>query len=95
MSPEQRTALVTGGSRGIGRAIALALAEQASSIAIFYAGRRDAANETVKALEEKGVAALALQCDVGDAGAVKDVITQRIAFIKTALEIRGQVIESG
>lgn len=76
MSPEQRTALVTGGSRGIGRAIALALAEQASSIAIFYAGRRDAANETVKALEEKGVAALALQCDVGDAGAVKDAVGQ-------------------
>lgn len=76
MSHEQRTALVTGGSRGIGRAIALALAEQVSSIAIFYAGRQDAANETVGALEKKGVTALALKCDVGDAGAVKDAVRQ-------------------
>ena len=74
MTMKQRTALVTGGSRGIGRAIALALAEQVSSIAILYAGRKDAALETVEALEAKGVSALALQCDVGDADAVLDAV---------------------
>ncbi|NLW20959.1 MAG: 3-oxoacyl-[acyl-carrier-protein] reductase [Clostridiales bacterium] len=71
MSKEQVTALVTGGSRGIGRAIALALAEQADNMAIFFAGRQDKAEETVRELEALGLQALALQCDVADAQAVK------------------------
>ncbi|NLD33772.1 MAG: 3-oxoacyl-[acyl-carrier-protein] reductase [Clostridiales bacterium] len=70
MSNNTRTALISGASRGIGRAIALRLAEQAGQIAILYAGRADAARETVQLLEEKGVRALALQCDVADAAQV-------------------------
>lgn len=48
-----KTAIVTGGSRGIGRAVALALAEAGASVAIIYAGNTKAAEETKQAVEEK------------------------------------------
>ena len=76
MTMSATTALVTGGSRGIGRAIALALANQVPNIAIFYAGRQDAAQDTVQLLEAAGARALALQCNVGDAEAVKAAVAK-------------------
>ena len=76
MSNTERTALISGGSRGIGREIALKLAEQAGKIAILYAGREDAALETVRLLEKKGVRALAIQCDVADAAQVDAAVKQ-------------------
>lgn len=76
MSNEPLTALVTGGSRGIGRAIALALAGQANHIAILYAGNREAAEQTVRELEAKGAKALAIQCDVSDAEKVRQAVKQ-------------------
>lgn len=81
MTGQKRTALITGGTRGIGRAIALELAEYADQIALLYAGRADAAEETMKLLEGKGVPALAIQCDVADEAAVKTAVKQvREAF---------------
>src|SRR4051794_30825640 len=66
MSLEGRTALVTGGGRGIGRAIALALATDGADIAVNY--RRDdaSAEETVAAIEALGRKARAYQADVTD-----------------------------
>lgn len=61
-----KIALVTGGSRGIGRAIALKLAEAGCDVAVLYAGRRDAAEETVQQLQGLGVRAICVQCDVSD-----------------------------
>ena len=61
-----KIALVTGGSRGIGRAIALKLAEAGCDVAVFYAGRKDAAEETVQQLQGLGVRAICVQCDVSD-----------------------------
>ena len=61
-----KIALVTGGSRGIGRAIALKLAEAGCDVAVLYAGRKDAAEETVKQLQGLGVRAICVQCDVSD-----------------------------
>ena len=69
-----KTAIVTGGSRGIGRAVALALAESGASVAIIYAGNTKAAEETKQAVEEKGVQAMAIQCDVSDEKAVADMV---------------------
>jgi 3-oxoacyl-[acyl-carrier protein] reductase len=65
-----RVAVVTGGSRGIGRAIAVALAQRGASVAICYRERADAAQETVALVRALDVRALAAQCDVSDETAV-------------------------
>ena len=71
-----KIALVTGGSRGIGRAIALKLAEAGCDVAVLYAGREDAANETVAAIEALGVRALAVKCNVADADQAAEAVRQ-------------------
>lgn len=62
-----RVAVVTGGSRGIGRACALRLAEAGCDIAVLYAGNDEAARETVEAVEALGRRARAWKCDVASA----------------------------
>ena len=69
-SDSRRVALVTGGSRGIGRACAVGLAEDGFDIAVVYAGSVDAARETCGACEMVGATARAYQCDVADPAAV-------------------------
>jgi 3-oxoacyl-[acyl-carrier protein] reductase len=61
-----RVAIVTGGSRGIGRAIAETLASRGASIAIAYRERDDAAQAVAEAVRAKGVRAFPMRCDVGD-----------------------------
>jgi 3-oxoacyl-[acyl-carrier protein] reductase len=62
-----RVTLVTGGSRGIGRAISLELARAGARVAVNYAARSDAADEVVAAIRQAGGDAVALQGDVADA----------------------------
>lgn len=71
-----KTAVVTGGSRGIGRAICLKFAENGADIAFLYAGNTAKAEETLKELEGLGVKAKAYQCNVSDAEAVSAVIKE-------------------
>src|SRR5215471_3673955 len=66
-----KVALVTGGSRGIGAAIAKRLASDGASVAITYAKDSKAAAEVVKAIEQKGGKAIAIQADAADREAVK------------------------
>ena len=68
MSMEQRrAAVVTGGSRGIGRAVCLALAAEGYDLCVNYSGNAEAAAETVRLCEEAGVQAVAVQADVSTA----------------------------
>ncbi len=71
-----KTAIVTGGSRGIGRAIALCLAEEGAKVAVIYAGNTAAAEETLQAITEKGGQAIAIQCDVANEDAVNAMVKQ-------------------
>ena len=71
-----KTAVVTGGSRGIGKAICLKFAENGADIAFLYAGNTVKAEETLKELEALGVKAKAYQCNVADADAVAAVVKE-------------------
>ena len=66
-----KTAVVTGGSRGIGRAICEELARGGANVVLCYAGRAEAAQETVAACEALGAKALAVQCNVADEAQAK------------------------
>ncbi|MBH8598151.1 MULTISPECIES: 3-oxoacyl-ACP reductase FabG [unclassified Thermoactinomyces] len=71
-----KVAVVTGGSRGIGRAVAITLAEAGANVAIFYAGNHAAAEETVAKIKETGQEGMSLQVDVADSGQVDAAIKQ-------------------
>ncbi len=70
------TALVTGGSRGLGKATAMELAQAGYDIAICYAGSASAADSTVEACKSNGVKAAAFKCDVADKSQVELLFAQ-------------------
>ncbi|MDR1512592.1 MAG: 3-oxoacyl-ACP reductase FabG [Propionibacteriaceae bacterium] len=70
-SDQPKTAVVTGGSRGIGRACALDLARAGWNVAVLYRGNADAAQETVAQIEAAGRQGWALQADVADEAQVR------------------------
>lgn len=72
---EGKIALVTGGSRGIGRAISLGLASEGADIAINYIKNEEAAAETVAEIETLGRKAFAIQADVSDPKGIKELFT--------------------
>lgn len=74
MSLNGKTALVTGASRGIGRAIALRLAEDGANVAVIYAGSADKAEAVVNEITALGVQAKAYQCNVADSAAVNETV---------------------
>ena len=71
-----KTALVTGASKGIGRAIALLLAERGAAVAVNYNGSADRAEAVVKEIEEKGGKAIAVKCNVSDFAEVEGMIAE-------------------
>ena len=73
-----KTAVVTGGSRGIGRAVCLELARGGANVVLCYAGNEGAASETVSACQALGAQALAVRCDVADGGQVKALMDAAI-----------------
>src|SRR6476620_11266585 len=74
-----KAALVTGGSRGIGAAIAKRLAADGASVAITYTKGADAAASVVKSIERAGGKAIAIQADAADADAVKAAVEKTAA----------------
>ena len=79
-----KTALVTGGSRGIGRAVCLELAKGGANVALCYAGNASAAQETVSACQALGAKALAVRCNIAKSQEVS-------AFVETAISAFGSV----
>ena len=79
MSLQGKCALVTGGSRGIGRAVCLELARQGARVAVNYAGNAAAAEETVRACEALGAEAFAIQADVADAAVCEAMVKEVLA----------------
>ena len=76
MSDIDQVAIVTGGSRGIGRAICARLAAQGAAICVNYAANQGAADALVEELRKAGAAAIAICADVSDPEQVKDLVAR-------------------
>src|SRR5438132_12863314 len=76
---EGKIALITGGSRGIGAAIAKRLAADGANVAITYTKGAEAAASVVKENERAGRKAIAIQADATDAGAVEAAVEKTVA----------------
>ncbi|MCM0355597.1 3-oxoacyl-[acyl-carrier-protein] reductase [Staphylococcus aureus] len=74
-----KSALVTGASRGIGRSIALQLAEEGFNVAVNYAGSKEKAEAVVEGIKAKGVDSFAIQANVADADEVKAMIKEVVS----------------
>lgn len=74
-----KSALVTGASRGIGRSIALKLAEEGYNVAVNYAGSKEKAEAVVEEIKAKGVDSFAIQANVADADEVKAMIKEVVS----------------
>lgn len=75
---DERVAIVTGGSRGIGRGIALELASRGATVVVNYNSSVDAANEVVATIAENGGTAQAVQADVSDEAQANDLIKKAV-----------------
>src|SRR5258708_2674283 len=76
-----KVALVTGGSRGIGAAIAKRLAADGASVAVTYSKGADAAASVVKEIERGGGKAIAIQADAADAEAVRNAVERTVTTL--------------
>lgn len=79
MNLSEKTALITGGTRGIGRAISEKLAACGACIALVYAGNKAAAAQTLAALSKAGARAKAYQCNVADFAETQALVQQVLA----------------
>src|ERR1700679_777701 len=77
----EKVALVTGGSRGIGAAVAKRLAKDGASVAITYAKDASSASAVVKAIEGDGGKAVAIQADSVDAEAIRHAVEKAVSTL--------------
>ncbi|WP_437544850.1 SDR family oxidoreductase [Sorangium sp. So ce367] len=76
---EKRAALVTGGSQGIGKEVALQLAAEGARVALTYRSEREKAREVVREIERRGGEAVALELDLGSVESVKAAVAATVA----------------
>ena len=94
MKLKGRVALVTGGSRGIGKAIALALAQEGAKVAINYQSSAEAANDVARLIEKIGRAAFTCKADVSsfaDAVRMRDAVTANLGVVDILVNNAGIV----
>jgi 3-oxoacyl-[acyl-carrier protein] reductase len=85
---------VTGGSRGIGRAVAIRLAAEKAAVVVGYVGSKDAAEEVVEEITTAGGTAVAVQVDVADEDAVTamfDLATERFGGVDVVVNLAGKM----
>jgi 3-oxoacyl-[acyl-carrier protein] reductase len=95
MTLQGKVALVTGASRGIGRAIALRLAKDGAAVVVNYAGSRPQAEEVVAAIEKAGSRAVAVQADVSraaDVGRLFDACFERFGRLDILVNNAGVIL---
>src|SRR5436190_926070 len=90
----EKVALITGGSRGIGAAIAKRLAADGASVAITYAKEASAASAVVKAIELRGGKAVAIQADAADVEAVKGALKMFTQALSREVATRGITVNN-
>ncbi|OZY86051.1 oxidoreductase [Cellvibrio mixtus] len=96
-----KVALVTGGSRGLGAAIAEALSEQGADVAISYVASAEKAEAVVEKLKTKGVRAIAIQSDQADTSAAKPLVDKVVASFgkldilinNAAIAVQGKTVD--
>src|SRR3989454_512821 len=91
---DEKVALITGGSRGIGAAIAKRLAADGASVAITYAKEVSAASAVVKAIELSGGKAVAIQADAADVEAVKGAVKMFSQGLSREVASRGITVNN-
>lgn len=94
MTGTSKRVVITGGSRGIGREIALRFADSGAGVVVNYAGNREAADSTVAALRARGARAVAVQADVADedaVGALFDAAEQEFGGVDVVVHAAGVV----
>ena len=77
-----KIALITGGSRGLGRSAALSLADQGINLIITYKSNREAAEQVIKELSEKGVKAAPLQLDTENTASLDSFVEEFKSMLK-------------
>jgi NAD(P)-dependent dehydrogenase (short-subunit alcohol dehydrogenase family) len=100
---EGKVTLITGGSRGLGAATALAFADQGSDVAITYVASAEKAAAVVELVKAKGVRAVAVQCDQGDPSAADGLIREVVAQLgrldilvnNAGIAVQGKRIDDG
>lgn len=91
---ENRVAVITGGSRGIGKGIAIEFARNGANIAISYNSNEKAATETVEECEKFGVKAIAVKANAGDPNAVKsmaDKVKEEFGYVNILVNNAGTI----
>lgn len=91
---ENRVAVITGGSRGIGKGIAIEFARNGANIAISYNSNEKAAAETVKECEKFGIKAIAVKANAGDPNAVKamaDKVKEEFGYVNILVNNAGTI----
>ena len=91
---ENRVAVITGGSRGIGKGIALEFAKNGANIAISYNSNKEAADQTVAECEKYGVKAIAVQANAGNSEDVRkmaDIVKKEFGFVDILVNNAGTI----